>query len=161
MRDGLHAEWTKLRTVAGTFWLLAAAIALTVTVSAAAAAATSCPPSIACPVDPAQLTLTGVQLGQAVIAILAVLAISSEYSTGTIRITLIAMPRRPAVLAAKALILTGLVLAAGPSPPRGPCWPGGSSCPATASPPPAASCRCRWATGRCCAPPPARSSTSP
>jgi ABC-2 type transport system permease protein len=113
MRDGLHAEWTKQRTVAGTFWLLAAAIALTVTVSAAAAAATSCPPGIACPVDTARLTLTGVQLGQAVIAILAVLAIGSEYSTGMIRTTLTAMPRRPAVLAAKAAILTGLVLAAG------------------------------------------------
>jgi ABC-2 type transport system permease protein len=113
MPGALHAEWTKLRTVAGTFWLLAAAIALTVTVSAAAAAATRCPAGLACPVDTARLTLTGVQLGQAAIAILAVLAISSEYSTGMIGITLTAMPRRPAVLAAKAIILTGLVLAAG------------------------------------------------
>jgi ABC-2 type transport system permease protein len=113
MRDALHAEWTKLRTVASTFWLLAAAIALTVAVSAAAAAATRCPAGLACPVDTARLTLTGVQLGQAAIAILAVLAISSEYSTGMIGITLTAMPRRPAVLAAKAAILTGLVLAAG------------------------------------------------
>jgi ABC-2 type transport system permease protein len=113
MRDALHAEWAKLRTVPGTFWLLAAAIALTVTVSAAAAAATRCPAGSACPVDTPKLTLTGVQLGQAVIAVLAVLAISSEYSTGMIRITLTAMPRRPAVLAAKAAILTFLVLAAG------------------------------------------------
>jgi len=99
--------------VPGTFWLLAGAIALTVTVSAAAAAATRCPAGPACPVDTAKLTLTGVQLGQAVIAVLAVLAISSEYSTGMIRITLTAMPRRPCVLAAKAAVLTGLVLAAG------------------------------------------------
>jgi ABC-2 type transport system permease protein len=113
MRDALHAEWTKLRTVAGTFWLLAAAIAVTVAVSAMAAAATRCPAGPACPVDTAKLTLTGIQLGQAVIAILAVLAISSEYSTGMIRTTLTAMPRRPAVLAAKAAVLTGLVLAAG------------------------------------------------
>jgi ABC-2 type transport system permease protein len=113
MRDALHAEWTKLRTVPGTFWLLAAAIALTVTVSAAAAAATRCPAGPACPVDTPKLTLTGVQLGQAAVAVLAVLAISSEYSTGMIRITLTATPRRPAVLAAKATILTGLALAAG------------------------------------------------
>ena len=39
--------------------------------------------------------------------------ISSEYSTGMIRLTLAAMPRRTTVLAAKAAILTGLVLAAG------------------------------------------------
>jgi ABC-2 type transport system permease protein len=113
MRDALHAEWTKLRTVAGAFWLLAAAIALTVMVSAAVAAATRCPAGPACLVDTPKLALTGVQLGQAVIAILAVQAISSEYSTGMIRITLIAMPSRPAVLAAKAAVLTGLVLAAG------------------------------------------------
>jgi ABC-2 type transport system permease protein len=113
IRDALHAEWTKLRTVPGTFWLLAAAIALTVTVSAAAAAATRCPAAPACPVDTAKLSLTGIQLGQAVIAILAVLAISSEYSTGMIRTTLTAMPRRTTVLAAKAAVLTGLVLAAG------------------------------------------------
>ena len=109
----LHAEWTKARTVAGTFWLLAATIALTVTVSAAAAAAARCPAGLACPVDTARLTLTGIQLGQALIATLAVLLISSEYSTGMIGVTLTAIPRRPAVLAAKAAVLTGLVLAAG------------------------------------------------
>ena len=113
MRDAQHAEWTKLRTVPGTFWLLAAAIALTVTASAAAAAATRCPAGPACPVDTPKLTLTGFQLGQAVIAVLAVQAISSEYSTGMIRTTLTAMPHRPAVLAAKAAVLTLLVIAAG------------------------------------------------
>jgi ABC-2 type transport system permease protein len=109
----LHAEWTKLRTIAGPAWLLAATVMLTVAVSAAATAAVRCPSGIACPVDPAKLSLTGVELGQAIVAILAVLAISGEYSTGMIRITLTAMPRRSAVLAAKAAILTGLVLAAG------------------------------------------------
>jgi ABC-2 type transport system permease protein len=109
----LHAEWTKARTVAGTSGLLAAVIALTVTASAAAAAGARCPAGLACPVDTARLTLTGVQLGQAFIATLAVLVITGEYSTGMIRATLTAVPRRPAVLAAKAAVLTGLVLAAG------------------------------------------------
>ena len=111
--NALHAEWTKLRTVAGPAWLLAATVVLTVAVSAAATAAVRCPSGIACPVDTTKLSLSGIQLGQAVVAILAVLAISGEYSTGMIRITLTAMPRRSAVLAAKAAILTGLVLAAG------------------------------------------------
>ncbi len=112
MRQALHAEWTKLRTVAGTGWLLLATIALTVAVSAAAAAAVKCP-TAGCGQDPAKLGLTGIQLGQAVVAVLAVLAISSEYSTGTIRTTLTAMPRRTTVLAAKAAVLAGVVLAAG------------------------------------------------
>jgi ABC-2 type transport system permease protein len=113
LRGALCAEWTKLRTVPGTIWLLVATIAATVAVSAAATAATRCPPGIACAVDTAKLSLTGVEFGQAVVAILAVLAISAEYSTGMIRITLTAVPRRSAVLAAKAAIVGGLVLAAG------------------------------------------------
>jgi len=109
----LHAEWTKLRTVAGPAWLLAATAVLTVAVSTAATAAVRCPSGIACPVDTTKLSLTGVQFGQAIVAILAVLAISNEYSTGMIRTTLVAMPHRSAVLAAKAVIVGGLVLAAG------------------------------------------------
>jgi ABC-2 type transport system permease protein len=109
----VHAEWTKLRTVPGTVWLLAGTVALTVAVSAAAVAANSCPSGVACPVDTTKLSLTGIELGQAVVAVLAVLIISGEYSTGMIRTTFAAMPRRSAVLAAKAALLTGLVLAAG------------------------------------------------
>jgi ABC-2 type transport system permease protein len=112
MRQALHAEWTKLRTLASTGWLLLAAVAATAAVSAAVAAAVKCP-SGHCAEDPAKISLTGVYLGQAVVAIVAVLAISGEYSTGMIRITLTAMPRRVAVLAAKAAVLTGLVLVAG------------------------------------------------
>jgi ABC-2 type transport system permease protein len=108
----LHAEWTKLRTLPGTGWLLLAAVALTVALSAAAAAAVQCP-SGRCSYDPAKVSLTGLELGQAVVAVLAVLVISGEYSTGMIRTTLAATPRRSAVLAAKAMILSGVVLATG------------------------------------------------
>jgi ABC-2 type transport system permease protein len=113
LRDALRAEWTKVRTTAGPAWLLAATVVLTVAVSLAATAAVRCPAATACPVDTTKLSLTGVQCGQAVVAILAVLAISGEYSSGMIRTTLTAMPRRTTVLAAKAAIITGLVLAAG------------------------------------------------
>ena len=112
MRDALHAEWTKARTLPGNGWLHLAAIALTVVASAAVAAAVRCP-SGHCAEDPAKISLTGIYLGQAVIAIVAVLAVSSEYSTGMIRVTLAAMPRRATMLAAKAAVLTGPVLVAG------------------------------------------------
>ena len=112
MRECLHAEWTKLRTLASTFWLLLATAVLTVTVSAAAAAAVRCP-SGGCGYDPAKISLTGMYLGQAVVAVLAVLAVSGEYGTGMIRVTLTATPRRLTVLAAKAAVLTGLVLVTG------------------------------------------------
>jgi ABC-2 type transport system permease protein len=113
--DALHAEWTKLRTLPGTGWLLLAVAALTVAVSAAADAATTaaaCPPG-GCQSDPVKLTLTGVQAGQVIVAIVAVLAISGEYGTGMIRVTLTAMPRRLTMLAAKAAVVAGLVLAVG------------------------------------------------
>jgi ABC-2 type transport system permease protein len=109
----LRAEWTKSWTVPGTGWLLAATVGLTAAVSALAAASTHCPADMSCPVDTTKLSLTGVQFAQAVVAIMAVLSISSEYSSGMIRTTLAAMPRRQAVLAAKAMVLTGQVLAAG------------------------------------------------
>jgi ABC-2 type transport system permease protein len=113
MPDTLHAEWTKLRTVSGTAWLLIAVVTLTVAVSAAALAATKCGPSLSCPADTTKLSLTGIYLGQAAVAILAVLAVSNEYSTGMIRVTLAAMPCRLAVLAAKGAIVGTLVLVAG------------------------------------------------
>jgi ABC-2 type transport system permease protein len=112
LRDALHAEWTKLRTAPGTFWLLSAAVALTGGVSAAAAAATRCP-AAGCGQDPARVSLTGIYLGQVVVAMVAVLAMGGEYSSGMIRTTLTAMPRRATVLAAKAVLITGLMLAAG------------------------------------------------
>jgi ABC-2 type transport system permease protein len=113
LRYALHAEWTKLRTVAGPAWLLLAVAAMTVAVSVAATGATHCPQNLSCPVDTTKLSLSGVQFGQAVVAILAVLTISNEYSSGMIRPTLAAMPNRAAVLAAKAILLAGVVLVAG------------------------------------------------
>jgi ABC-2 type transport system permease protein len=113
LRCALHAEWTKLRTVSGPAWLLLGVVALTIAVSTAAVGATHCPQNQTCSVDTTELSLTGVQFGQAVVAILAVLMIGNEYSSGMIHTTLAAMPNRPAVLAAKAILLAALVLAVG------------------------------------------------
>jgi ABC-2 type transport system permease protein len=96
----------------GTGWLLLAVAALTAGLGIVADAATSCPAG-GCQVDPAKTALTGIYLSQALVAILAVLAISGEYGSGMIRVTFTAIPRRTTVLAAKATIVTGLVLTAG------------------------------------------------
>lgn len=117
MRSALHAEWTKLRTSPGTAGLLLAVVVATVGLSVTAAAVTTCASrdwgaSRDCGQDLTKLSLTGVQLGQAVVAVLAVLLIGNEYSTGMIRVTLTALPRRRGVLAAKAVVVTGVVAAA-------------------------------------------------
>ena len=108
MRFALHAEWTKLRTSPGTLALLVAVVAGTVGVGAVAAAGSG--PAYGG--DLPKLSLTGVQLGQAVVAILAVLAIGNEYSSGMVRVTLTAMPRRSLVLAAKAVVVAAVVAVA-------------------------------------------------
>ena len=108
----VHAEWTKLRTLPGTGWLLLAAAALTAAVSAIAANAVGCPAGI-CQIDPAKVSLTGIYLGQAVVAIVAVTVVSGEYSTGMIRLTLAATPRRWRVLAAKAAVVSAVTLITG------------------------------------------------
>lgn len=112
MRTALHAEWTKLHTTAGTVWLLLAVIPLTVTLSVAVALAVRCTDGN-CPADTTRLSLVGVDLGQALVAVVAVLLISTEHSTGMIRTTLTAMPRRLNVLSAKAILLVGTVTATG------------------------------------------------
>jgi ABC-2 type transport system permease protein len=113
LRDTVHAEWTKLRTLAGTFWLLAGVAVLTAGVSAIAVGVTRCQAGTQCVPDTTKLSLTGVDVGQALVAVLAVLAVSNEYSTGMIRVSLAAMPRRIALLSAKAGLVACLVLAAG------------------------------------------------
>lgn len=63
--------------------------------------------------DPTLVSLSGVYLAQIIAGAVGVLTISSEYTTGMIRATFSAVPQRPAVLAAKALVLTAAMLALG------------------------------------------------
>jgi len=87
--------------------------AATVTIGATVSAAVSCSSPAACHADVTKLSLTGTDLGQAVVVIVAVLAAGGEYATGMIATTLAAMPRRSTVLAAKAAVVTAVTLAAG------------------------------------------------
>jgi ABC-2 type transport system permease protein len=115
--DALRAEWTKLRTVATNAWLLIGTAALTVAVSAGIAATIHIGGGEH--QDPTRLSLSGIDLGQAVIAVFAVLTISEEYGSGMIRLTLSAVPRRLVLLVAKGAnvaalaLLVGLVAVAG------------------------------------------------
>ncbi len=111
MRDAVHAEWTKLRTVPSPGWLLIAIIVLTVGVSALATSIVKCPGT--CDADTAKLSLTGIMLGQAAVAAIAVVVVTAEYGTGMIRVSLAAVPRRSVLFAAKAVVVTAVVLVAG------------------------------------------------
>jgi len=104
VRRALHAECTKLRTVPSTGWLLVGTIAATAGISAAIAGAIhlpACRPGLACQTDTTRLALYGTRAGQITIAVLAVLAITSEYATGLMHLTLAATPRRYQAFGAK------------------------------------------------------------
>jgi hypothetical protein len=58
--------------------------------------------------DPANEGYTGLGIAQLAVAVLGILAVTGEYSSGMIRSTLVAVPRRGLVLAAKATVV-GLV----------------------------------------------------
>lgn len=111
MKDALHAEWTKLRTVTGPRWLLAATIISTVGLGAAVAAAQSLS-STTRELDTTKISLTGIDLGQAIVALLGIVVMSAEYGHGMIHVTLVALPRRFAVLAAKVTLIIGVTVPA-------------------------------------------------
>ncbi|MCM3886861.1 ABC transporter permease [Frankia sp. R82] len=104
----LRAEWTKARTSPGMSSLLATMVVVTVALSAAVAATADPLPGADLP----KLGLTGVQLGQAVVAVFGVLVMGEEYATGLVTVTVTAVPHRAMVLAAKAAVVIGLVAAA-------------------------------------------------
>ncbi|MDR3083220.1 MAG: ABC transporter permease, partial [Streptomyces sp.] len=112
MRYAGRAEWTKLRTDASNAWLLLCTVALTLAVGAATAMTSRCD-SLGCGEDATKLSLTGVMVGQVVVAIVAVLMVGNEYSTGMIQSTVAAVPRRLTVLFSKAAVLSAVIVAAG------------------------------------------------
>jgi ABC-2 type transport system permease protein len=105
----LLAEWTKLRTVASTFWTLLIAAVTALGGSVIVAFPSASDPNA--PFDP--VTGTFLAWGEypvLAVGVLGALAVTSEYATGQIRTTFTAVPRRLHVLAAEAGVVGALVL---------------------------------------------------
>ena len=115
LRGAIASEFTKIRSVRSTYWTLAALLVVSIGIGAAitggSAANFSHNPANKAGFDAAQTSLAAFfEIGQLIIAVIAALAITSEYSTGMIRTSLTAQPRRGTVYAAKAIVLTLLTL---------------------------------------------------
>lgn len=111
----LRSEWIKLTSLRSTLWSLGLIVLLGVGLSFLVSSLGVGAPGAATP-DPGTVLTTatiGVAFGQLIAAILGVLVVSGEYSTGMIRSTLAAVPTRLPVLGAKALALFLLVTAVG------------------------------------------------
>jgi len=121
----LRSEFTKIGSVRSTVWTLLALFAVSVGIGAAVSSVVaggwsqpSPPPVPGVPPPPpdiyeaAQVSLSGMLiLGQLVIVVLGALVLSAEYSTGMIRTSLIAMPRRIVLYVAKAVAVAAVALA--------------------------------------------------
>ncbi|MGO9341015.1 MAG: ABC transporter permease [Acidimicrobiales bacterium] len=110
MTDALRAEWTKLSTSPSTAWILLAIVVLTAGLGALVTATIHV--SDGSGEDPSKISLTGVDLGQAIVAVFGVLVIAEEFGTRMIRTTFAAIPRRMTVLATKAVNITVLIAVA-------------------------------------------------
>jgi ABC-type transport system involved in multi-copper enzyme maturation permease subunit len=109
----LLSEWTKLRSLRSTRYSLAAALLLTIGMAALACAIVAnhwahMNPQERAEFHPLDANLVGVQIAQLALGVLGVLVITGEYSTGMIRATMSAVPRRLPVLWGKAIVY-GLV----------------------------------------------------
>lgn len=112
-RQALRAEWVKVTSARATVWTPVAMTVLVPVMAVFVGVTGSLQP------DDTVLggSLTGAVLGQIAAAAFGVLVVSGEYGTGLIRSTLVAVPRRGVVLAAKAAVVAlptfVLALAAG------------------------------------------------
>ena len=119
------SEWTKLHSLRSTRWSLLVAIVLTIGLPVLFAAVTASHWAHMRPHEranrhPLDIALAGVNLAQLAIAVLGVLVITGEYSTGMIRASFTAVPKRLPVLWGKvgvfavvtfALMLPSVVIA--------------------------------------------------
>jgi ABC-2 type transport system permease protein len=112
------SEWIKFRSLRSTKYTLAASIAMTVGLGLLFAVFTVArwSPATRAGFNPVSLSLQGTFLSQLAIGVLGILLITGEYSTGMIRATMSAVPRRLPVLWAKlgvfGVVATGASMAA-------------------------------------------------
>ncbi|MCW2544056.1 MAG: putative transporter transrane protein [Frankiales bacterium] len=110
----LKSEWTKFRSLRSTVWTLLIAVVLMVGLAALLSAVTNSQfhtlkPEEKATFNPIAASLGGISFAQLAIGVLGVLLISGEYSTGMIRASLTAVPKRLPVLWAKVAVYAGVV----------------------------------------------------
>src|SRR5580693_4741343 len=115
LRGAIASEFTKIRSVRSTYWTLAALLIISIGVGAAITAGTAASftnnPADKAGFDATQISLAAFfEIGQLIIAVIGALSITAEYSTGMIRTSLTAQPRRGVIYTAKAIVFTSVTL---------------------------------------------------
>lgn len=131
----VRSEFTKIRSVRSTYWTLLAMVLASVGIGALFSwgqtqrllrlesgrtfRSGQVPPGFAAHIaaeirsQAASISLFGLLIGQLIIIVLGALTLTSEYSTGMIRTSLTAMPRRGTVFAAKGIVFGAVALVTG------------------------------------------------
>ena len=114
----VRSEWTKIRSVASTMWTLSLAVVVTIALGMLISALSNnefdnMSERDRLSFDPTFISFAGMSLGQLALIVFGVLVVSNEYSTGMIRTSLAAVPRRGTFLASKIAVATGLALVVG------------------------------------------------
>ncbi|MGW9440851.1 ABC transporter permease [Streptomyces sp. NPDC055607] len=114
----LQSEWTKIRTVSSTVWTLASALLVTVVMGAALSAILASQfddlsEAERLTFDPTVVSFSGMILGQLAMVVFGVLVVGTEYSSGMIRTSLAAVPRRGSFLFSKIAVAGVLALLVG------------------------------------------------
>lgn len=113
----LRSEWTKIRSVRSTMWTLGSAIVVTIGISVLGnwgrANHGDATAAQLAHEDLTQRTLFGIILGQLIMVVFGAMAITSEYSTGMVRTSLTAQPRRAPVFWAKLLVVSAVAFVVG------------------------------------------------
>jgi len=115
-RQVIHSEWIKLRTVRSS-WLVLGATVLGIVVTgllvsyATNAHWSAMTASSRAHFSPVNQDLIGVNLAELTVGVLGVLAVTGEYTSGMIRATFAAVPRRVPVLLAKAGVIAAVTFA--------------------------------------------------
>ena len=114
LAGAIRSELTKIRSTRSTYWTLLALVIVTVGLGALVSFGAAQHPGDTGPgFDATQRSLGGLYLSQLIIVVLGALTITSEYSTGMIRTSLTAQPRRGTLFAAKAIVFAAVSLATG------------------------------------------------
>ncbi|KMS72815.1 ABC transporter [Streptomyces viridochromogenes] len=114
----VRSEWTKIRSVASTVWTLSLAVVVTIALGMLISGLSAnefdnMSERDRLSFDPTFISFAGMSLGQLALIVFGVLVVSNEYSTGMIRTSLAAVPRRGTFLASKIAVATGLALVVG------------------------------------------------
>ena len=110
----VRAEWIKFWTVRSTSWSVGAMFVLGAGLTTLVCALDARDLAAGTTGEPVGAFVTwGLVIAQVTAVVLGALMVTSEYGTGLVRATLAATPRRGAVLAAKAVVLTGTLFVAG------------------------------------------------